>query len=85
MSLTLYKPLGSNDEKTRLNAAKSLVSELSATLNGDKTEKTNTEVQYALRRLTRGLASGRESSRVGFALVLAEVGWDCCEGVVVSV
>ncbi|RPA79547.1 DNA polymerase V [Ascobolus immersus RN42] len=72
MSLTLYKPLGSNDEKTRLEAAKSLVTELSAKLNGEKDEKSSNEVQYALKRLTRGLSSGRESSRIGFSLVLTE-------------
>jgi DNA polymerase phi len=31
------------------------------------------DVTYALRRLVRGLASPRESSRLGFAVVLTEV------------
>lgn len=35
---------------------------------------TSEDVRYALRRLTRGLASPNESSRLGFAVALTEVG-----------
>lgn len=34
---------------------------------------TSEDVKYALRRLTRGLASPKESSRLGFAVALTEV------------
>lgn len=41
---------------------------------GDRTDvATSEDVKYALRRLTRGLASPNESSRVGFAVALTEV------------
>jgi DNA polymerase phi len=41
----------------------------------DELEKYNApDVTYAIRRLVRGLASPRESSRLGFAVVLTEVG-----------
>lgn len=34
---------------------------------------TSEDVRYALKRLTRGLASPKESSRLGFAVALTEV------------
>lgn len=73
MSLALYKPLGDNDEKTRLTAAKQLTTELSELLAGEKTDKAKADIEYALKRLTKGIASGRESARPGFAIVLTEV------------
>lgn len=75
MSLALYKPLVDNDEKTRLEAAKQLTTELTELLSGEATEEAKKGVDYALKRLTRGLASGRESARPGFAVVLTEV-WE---------
>ncbi|KAL7269860.1 DNA-directed DNA polymerase [Rhizina undulata] len=72
MSLHLYKPLGDNDESTRLEAARSLTTELLALVSGERTVKTKSDIDYALKRLTRGLASGRESARPGFAVVLTE-------------
>ncbi|KAI9767468.1 MAG: DNA-directed DNA polymerase [Geoglossum simile] len=56
MSLNHYRDLASNDEETRLKAAYSLLSELSSS--------TTEVIEYALNRLIRGLASGRESSRL---------------------
>jgi DNA polymerase phi len=73
MSLTLYKPLGDNDEAIRLQAAQQLLLELHDLLAGEATEQSKSAVDYALKRLTRGLASGRESARPGFAVVLSEV------------
>lgn len=75
MSLNLYKPLGDNDEVVRLSAANKLASELLALLEGEHTVKTKSDVDYALSRLTKGLSSGRESARPGFAVVLTEVGY----------
>jgi DNA polymerase phi len=73
MSLSLYKPLGDNDEATRISAAKQLSSELIALLAGERNDRSKADVEYALKRLTRGLASGRDFARPGFALVLIEV------------
>ncbi|KAI9781849.1 MAG: DNA-directed DNA polymerase [Geoglossum umbratile] len=56
MSLSHYHDLASNDETIRLKAAYSLLSELSS--------GTTEVIEYALNRLIRGLASGRESSRL---------------------
>lgn len=36
------------------------------------------DVSYSIRRLIRGLASPRESSRLGFGVVLTEVSMDKC-------
>ncbi|KAA8907472.1 DNA polymerase phi-domain-containing protein [Sphaerosporella brunnea] len=72
MSLSLYKPLGDNDEVTRLAAAKQLSSELATLLAGERTEQSKSDVDYALKRLTKGIASGRDSARPGFAVVLTE-------------
>ncbi|KAH0536326.1 hypothetical protein FGG08_006799 [Glutinoglossum americanum] len=64
MSLSHFRDLASNDETVRLKAAHSLLSELSSG---------NSEaIEYALNRLIRGLASGRESSRIGFSVALTE-------------
>ncbi|KAI5812401.1 DNA polymerase phi-domain-containing protein [Pyronema omphalodes] len=73
MSLTLYKPLGSNDDKERLDAAKQLSSELSDLIAGEKSAESEKSLNYALKRLTRGLASGANSSRPGFSVVLTEL------------
>jgi len=73
MSLSLYKPLGDNNEGVQLQAAKQLSSELSELLSSERTEKSKADVDYALKRLTRGIGSGRDSARPGFAVVLTEV------------
>ncbi|PWW79058.1 hypothetical protein C7212DRAFT_275448 [Tuber magnatum] len=72
MSLHLYKPLGDNDHAIRLEAAKKLTSELLQLLSSEHSEKSKSSLDYALGRLTKGLASGRESARPGFAVVLTE-------------
>ncbi|KAG0125497.1 DNA polymerase phi-domain-containing protein [Tuber indicum] len=72
MSLHLYKPLGDNDHAIRLDAAKTLTSELLQLLSSEHSEKSKSSLDYALGRLTKGLASGRESARPGFAVVLTE-------------
>lgn len=74
MSLHLYKPLGDNDHAIRLDAARTLTSELLQLLSSEYSEKSKSSLDYALGRLTKGLASGRESARPGFAVVLTEVG-----------
>ncbi|RPB26351.1 hypothetical protein L211DRAFT_781643 [Terfezia boudieri ATCC MYA-4762] len=66
--LHLYKPLTSNDPTIRLKAASELTSQLLALSPKHPKE----ELHYALTRLIRGLASGHESARFGFAVVLTE-------------
>ncbi|KAH0564905.1 hypothetical protein GP486_001704 [Trichoglossum hirsutum] len=56
MSLSHFRDLASNDETVRLQAAHSLLSELSS--------GTTETIEYALNRLIRGLASGRESKQL---------------------
>lgn len=73
MSLHLYKPLGSNDESVRLSTAHTLTTELTALLTTERTPQSKKDVDYALSRLTKGLSSGSNSSRPGFAIVLTEV------------
>lgn len=73
MSLELYRPLSSNNDAVRVEAAKKLISELSATIGGEHTPQGQKQIDYAVKRLTRGLASGRESARLGFALAFTEV------------
>ena len=55
---------GEDEEETVLNGAK----------RSDELDVYNApDVSYAVRRLVRGLASPRESSRLGFAVALTEV------------
>jgi len=94
MSLHLYKPLGDNDPAIRLDAARTLTLELLQLLSSKHSEKSKSSLDYALGRLTKGLASGRESARPGFAVVLTEVGgipplsfyffWNCAIGEILA-
>lgn len=65
----LYELLGSEDEGDRLEAADCIVSSL---LGGDGVPEA-VLLRHLDRRLFRGLASGRNASRVGFSLVIAEI------------
>lgn len=65
----LYDLLGSEDESERIEAADCIVSSL---LGGDGVPEPVLQ-RHLDRRLFRGLASGRNCSRLGFSLVLAEV------------
>lgn len=64
----LYRLLGSDRESTRLEAASQLLLQLPV-------DEGLAEPQTAatLRRLIKGLGSGREASRIGFATALSEV------------
>jgi DNA polymerase phi len=66
---SLYELLGSDDVSDRINAADAIVSSL---LGGDGVPLAVLE-RHLNKRLFRGLASGRNSSRLGFSLVLTEV------------
>lgn len=66
--IDLYRLLGSDHEPTRLEAASQLLFKLPVD-EGLAEPKT----QEALVRLIKGLGSGRESSRIGFATALSEV------------
>lgn len=65
----LYEMLGSDDENDRLDAAGCIVSSL---LEGDAVSEA-VLVRHLDRRLFRGLASGRNASRLGFSLVITEI------------
>ncbi|KAG5998298.1 hypothetical protein E4U43_002456 [Claviceps pusilla] len=65
----LYEMLGSVVEEVRNDAAECIVSSL---LEGDGAPEAILE-RHLSRRLFRGLASGREGSRLGFSLVITEV------------
>ncbi|KAG6036534.1 hypothetical protein E4U41_005618 [Claviceps citrina] len=65
----LYELLGSVVEDTRNDAAECIVSSL---LEGDGASEAILE-RHLNRRLFRGLASGREGSRLGFSLVITEI------------
>lgn len=68
MSKQYYHDLANSDDAVRLKAAHALLSELTAQNNPSPEN-----IRYALNRLIRGLASGHESARLGFALTLTEV------------
>ena len=65
----LYELLGSEDESDRLQAADCIVSGL---LEGEGVSEATLE-RHIERRLFRGLASGRNASRLGFSLVITEI------------
>ncbi|KAM5375783.1 hypothetical protein ACJZ2D_005839 [Fusarium nematophilum] len=65
----LYELLGSEDANDRIEAADCIVSGL---LGGDGVPEVVLQ-RHLDRRLFRGLASGRNASRLGFSLVLAEI------------
>ncbi|UNI14926.1 DNA-directed DNA polymerase [Purpureocillium takamizusanense] len=65
----LYELLGSEDDGERIEAADCIVSSL---LGGDGVPEA-VLLRHLDRRLFRGLASGRNASRIGFSLVIAEI------------
>lgn len=65
----IYELLGSEDENDRLAAADCIISSL---LEGDGVPETVLK-RHLDRRLFRGLASGRNASRIGFSLVITEI------------
>lgn len=65
----LYELLGNVAEDTRNDAAECIVSSL---LEGDGAPEAVLQ-RHLNRRLFRGLASGREGSRLGFSLVITEI------------
>ncbi|KAK4444270.1 DNA polymerase V [Podospora aff. communis PSN243] len=67
--LELYELLGSEDVSERINAADAIISGL---LGGDGVPEP-VLVRHLDKRLFRGLASGRNASRLGFSLVLTEI------------
>jgi DNA polymerase phi len=69
-NLAEFYKLASPESAIRIQAAQAL----SEALNPPTASNESTPDQaYAFTRLTKGLASGRESARLGFTLALAEV------------
>lgn len=65
----LYELLGSEDESDRISAADCIIS----SLFGEQPVPEAVLVRHLDRRLFRGLASGRNASRLGFSLVITEI------------
>jgi hypothetical protein len=72
ISSTLSK-LWHNEPSVRLDASTRLVGFLAKSQQEQEEQELSSDVNYALRRLVRGLASPRDSSRLGFAVALTEV------------
>ncbi|EJU05480.1 hypothetical protein DACRYDRAFT_98198 [Dacryopinax primogenitus] len=85
-TLPLYYTLASPSTTDRLDASVSLLSALEqfqsqhalpSTVEGDEAQQFEAlnaaDVQYAVNRLVKGLASSREQSRLGFAVALTEL------------
>ncbi|KAK3393469.1 DNA polymerase phi-domain-containing protein [Podospora didyma] len=67
--VSLYELLGSEDINDRINAADAIISGL---LAGEGVPE-SVLLRHLEKRLLRGLASGRNASRLGFSLVLTEI------------
>ncbi|KAK4200206.1 DNA polymerase phi-domain-containing protein [Triangularia verruculosa] len=65
----LYDQLGREDESERIKAAHTIISSL---LSGDGVDEPILR-RHLEKRLFRGLASGRNASRLGFSLVITEI------------
>jgi DNA polymerase phi len=88
-TLSFFWHLSSNDKNIRLDASKNLISALEhfqaqhqpQPVEDDDEEESRDpldtlnaqDVSYSIRRLVRGLASPRESSRLGFSVALTEL------------
>ncbi|KAL1995975.1 hypothetical protein VTN49DRAFT_510 [Thermomyces lanuginosus] len=64
----IYEDLANEKDDVRLKAAQELVSRFTP-----ESSPTEEQIQKALRRLFRGLCSGRKAARVGFSIALTEV------------
>ena len=64
----IYEDLANEDEDVQLKAAQALLSLLSPSNN-----PTAEEIEKAVRRLFRGLCSGRKAARLGFSITLTEL------------
>lgn len=71
--LPLFGKLASADATERLDASTQLVGSVSHEVDSTAAED-DEDLQYSLKRLIRGLASSRESARLGFSVALTEVG-----------
>ena len=64
----IYDDLAHEDEEIRLKAAHAFLTRFS--VNGGQSSQ---QVSEAVRRLIRGLCSGRKAARVGFSIALTEL------------
>lgn len=64
----IYEDLANENEEVRLKAAQSLLSRFSP-----ENCPANVEVLKTLKRLIRGLCSGRKAARLGFSVALTEL------------
>ena len=63
----IYEDLASIDEKVRLKAAKTLLTDFIV-----EETSTGNQLNEIIRRLIRGLCSGRKAARLGFSIALTE-------------
>lgn len=64
----IYDDLANESEEIRLKAAKAFLTKFSA-----DSHRSNDELAEAVRRLLRGLCSGRKAARLGFSITLTEL------------
>jgi DNA polymerase phi len=64
--IEIYEDLANEDEEVRLKAAYTLLSQFSANASLDQNK-------IILKRLFRGLCSGRKAARLGFSVALTEL------------
>ncbi|KAL8784603.1 MAG: hypothetical protein Q9213_003858 [Squamulea squamosa] len=63
----IYEDLANEDEKTRFKAAHAFLTKFSL-----RTNHSSEQLSEAVRRLVRGLCSGRKAARIGFSIALTE-------------
>ncbi|KAL8771894.1 MAG: hypothetical protein Q9209_002832 [Squamulea sp. 1 TL-2023] len=63
----IYEDLANEDEKIRFKAAHAFLTKFSP-----RTNHSNEQLSEAVRRLVRGLCSGRKAARIGFSIALTE-------------
>ena len=68
--LSYFWDLASDETNVRVSASVSIVSFL---MNNEEDERTSSEVEYAVKRLIKGLTSSRQSARQGFSTCLCEL------------
>eukprot|EP01041_Mallomonas_annulata_P007333 gene7333-14962_t len=71
--LAWFWDLASEDSLNRQDATKNIIFHLENSTKCNETKKICADIDYALKRLVRGLSSSRESARQGFAVCLCQV------------
>ena len=67
-AVEIYEDLANENEEIRLKAAEALLLKVSP-----ETSPSSEELEKVLKRLIRGLCSGRKAARIGFSIALTEL------------